>query len=255
MKEAGHREWLVDDLAALAGTTARNLRAFQDKGIIPPPDKRGRRAVYGEAHLYRLKLVLRLQGRGFSLNGIKELIDAAERGSDVRELIGLDSAIMNPLAQVNSTPGTLTKSQLLRMFGYKSMPKALLRQAVELGFLVPEGERYRVGDTVMLKAAADLVSNGIALSDLLGIAGRLRENMDRMADDVTWSLSKSIDSYGSNIPPPEDMQRIMALIQLLRRLVEPVLLFEGKRSIERASADLYRDRLSRTISRFSEKPE
>ncbi len=245
--------WLVDELADLAGTTVRNLRAFQDKGIIPPPDKRGRHAVYGKAHLYRLQLVLRLQGRGYSLNGIKELIDAAERGSDVRELIGLDSVITEPLGSGDSTPGTVTSAQLLRMFGYKRMPKALLRQAVKLGFLTPEGERYRVGDILMLKAAADLVKNGIALADLLDMAKRLRENMDRMADDVTWRLAKSIDNYGSDIPPPEDMPRISALIQLLRRLVEPVLLFEGKRAIERASADLYKERLARTIDRVSGK--
>ena len=253
MKATGREGWLVEELADLAGTTVRNLRAFQDKGIIPPPAKRGRHAVYGEAHLYRLQLVLRLQGRGYSLNGIKELIDAAERGRDVRELIGLDSVITEPLAPGNATPGTVTSAQLLRMFGYKRMPKALLRQAIELGFLLPEGERYRVGDVMMLKAAADLVKNGIDLADLLDMAKRLRENMDRMAEDITWRLAKSIDSYGSDIPPPEDMPRISGLIQLLRRLVDPVLLFEGKRAIERASADLYKDRLSRTIDRVAGK--
>jgi hypothetical protein len=85
------------------------------------------------------------------------------------------------------------------------------------------------------------------------MAKRLRENMDRMAEDITWRLAKSIDSYGSDIPPPEDMPRISGLIQLLRRLVDPVLLFEGKRAIERASADLYKDRLSRTIDRVAGK--
>jgi len=245
--------WLVDELANQAGTTVRNLRAFQDKGIIPPPDKHGRHAVYGEVHLYRLQLVLRLQRRGYSLIGIKELIDAAERGSDVRELIGLDSVITEPLVSGSSTPGTVTSAQLLRMFGYKRMPKALLRQAIDLGFLIPEGERYRVSDILMLKAAEDLVKNGIALPDLLDIAKRLRENMGRMAEDVTWRLSKSIDNYGSGIPPSEDMPRISALVQLLRQLVEPVLMFEGKRAIAHASADLYKDRLSRTINRVSGK--
>lgn len=253
MKVTEREGWLVEELSALAGTTVRNLRAFQDKGIIPPPAKRGRQAVYGEAHLYRLQLLLRLQSRGYSLNGIKELIDAAEQGRNVRELIGLDTVITTPLMPSNSTPGTVTNAQLLRMFGYKRMPKVLLRQAVDLGFLLPEGRRYRVGEILMLEAAADLVKNGIELTDLLEIARRLRENMDRMAEDITWRLAKSIDSYGSDIPPQKDMPRIAALIQLLRRLVDPVLLFEGKRAIESASADLYKQRLSRTIDQASRK--
>lgn len=237
--------WSVEQLAEIAGTTVRNLRAFQDRGVIPPPDKRGRHAVYGEHHLYRLRMVLRLQGRGFNLNSIQELIAAAESGRNVRDLIGLDAAITAPLAA--GAPAIVTRAQLLRMFGLTSAPRALLERAIELGFLTPDGARYRVGNILLLEAASGLVISGIRLPDLLDVAERLRTNMQRTADDVLWRLAKAIDSYGTSIPPAEDMPRIAELINKLRNMVDSVVLAEVHRAIENSVAQLYGDRLARTI--------
>ena len=30
-------EYRIDDLARAAGTTARNVRAYQERGLLPPP--------------------------------------------------------------------------------------------------------------------------------------------------------------------------------------------------------------------------
>lgn len=242
--------WTVDELAQMAGTSVRNLRAFQERGVIPPPVKRGRSALYGAAHLYRLRLVLRLQERGYSLASIQELIAAAESGRNVRDLIGLDEAITAPLGQPpqDATPGTVTRAQLMRMFGLKSLPRQLLERAVHLQYLEPEGARFRVADVLMLEAAAGLVRSGIGLPDLLDVAERLRTHMQRTADDVLWRLARTIDSYGSQIPPAEDVARIAELILKLRRLVDPVVLAEAHRAIEQAVTQLYTDRLARTIN-------
>lgn len=251
VQESGVDAWSVEELAEFAGTTVRNLRAFQDRGVIPPPAKLGRHAVYGNAHLYRLRLVLRLQARGYSLNSISELIDAAESGRDVRELIGLDTAITAPLASTPVSPATMTRAQLQRLFGLTRLPRELLERAIKLEFLAVDGSRFKVGNILILEAAADLVRSGIDLSDLLDIAERLRTNMERTADDVTWHLAKAIDRYGNRIPPAEDMPRIAELIQKLRRLVDPVLLAEGHRATERSAAELYNERLARTIRHVS----
>ena len=42
-------EYRIDDLAREAGTTTRNIRGYQDRGLIPRPIRRGRIAVYIEA--------------------------------------------------------------------------------------------------------------------------------------------------------------------------------------------------------------
>jgi DNA-binding transcriptional MerR regulator len=57
----------LQELSAAAGMTARNVRAYQTKGLIPPPSRRGRRSVYGPEHLQRLQAIERARERGASL--------------------------------------------------------------------------------------------------------------------------------------------------------------------------------------------
>src|SRR5690349_14929704 len=58
----------LDDLSAATGMTARNVRAYQTKGLIPPPTRQGRRSVYGVEHLRRLQAIERARARGASLS-------------------------------------------------------------------------------------------------------------------------------------------------------------------------------------------
>jgi hypothetical protein len=91
----------------------------------------------------------------------------------------------------------------------------------------------------------------IGLPDLLDVAEQLRTHMQRTADDVLWRLARAIDSYGTQIPPAEDVALIAELILTLRRLEDPVVLAEAHRAIEQAVTQLYTDRLARTINTVS----
>jgi DNA-binding transcriptional MerR regulator len=79
----------VDELARAAATTTRNIRALQTKGVLAPPSLAGRVGTYGPDHLTRLRVVLRLQRRGFSLSAIRELLAAWESGATLEEVLGL----------------------------------------------------------------------------------------------------------------------------------------------------------------------
>lgn len=79
----------VDELARRAGTTSRNVRALQTKGLLPGPVLVGRTGSYGTEHLLRLRAVLDLQGRGFGLAAIRELLAAWEAGLTLDEVLGL----------------------------------------------------------------------------------------------------------------------------------------------------------------------
>ncbi|HTZ09991.1 MAG TPA: MerR family transcriptional regulator [Acidimicrobiales bacterium] len=79
----------VDALAAEAGTTTRQVRALQTRGLLPHPHIDGRTGRYGPDHLQRLQAVLRLQEAGFSLAAIAALLRAWEEGRTVAEVLGL----------------------------------------------------------------------------------------------------------------------------------------------------------------------
>lgn len=57
--------------------SARNIRAHQTRGLLPPPARRGRSAYYGPAHLRRLQRITTLQKQGFNLASIAAMLGTA----------------------------------------------------------------------------------------------------------------------------------------------------------------------------------
>ena len=89
-------EFSIDALARETGSTVRNIRAYQDRGLLPPPERRGRKGIYNDAHLSRLRIINRLLERGYTLANISELIESWERGNDIGRLLGLETAVASP---------------------------------------------------------------------------------------------------------------------------------------------------------------
>ena len=79
----------IDELAAVAGTTSRRIRSFQTLGLLPHPALRGRTGVYGASHLDRLRAILRLQERGFSLESLRTLLGALDAGQSLAAVLGV----------------------------------------------------------------------------------------------------------------------------------------------------------------------
>ncbi len=90
--------WPIDELARVVGVTARNLRAYQSLGLLAAPRLAGRVGLYGAEHLDRIRAIQRLQSRGFSLAGIKELFDAHARGQTLEAVLGLDPSLLAALS-------------------------------------------------------------------------------------------------------------------------------------------------------------
>jgi DNA-binding transcriptional MerR regulator len=82
----------VDQLARLAGTTTRNIRAFQTIGLLPRPALSGRTGIYRQEHLERLRAILRLQNQGFSLGALASLFAAWEQGLTLAQVLGLPAS-------------------------------------------------------------------------------------------------------------------------------------------------------------------
>ena len=70
----------IDELARETGLTVRNVRSHHARGLLQPPEVRGRTGFYGPQHVERLRLIQRLQGEGMKLSGIKRLLgESGER--------------------------------------------------------------------------------------------------------------------------------------------------------------------------------
>ncbi len=112
-------EYTVDELARVTDTTVRNVRAYQDRGLLAPPEKRGRVGVYDDTHVSRLKLINHLLTRGYTLANIQDLIMAVDEGHDLRSILGLETAIGGRWSR--ERPKKYSLIELLQMFGDKAI--------------------------------------------------------------------------------------------------------------------------------------
>ena len=80
----------VDDLAHRSGLTTRTIRAHQSAGLLPGPRLDGRTGYYGPDHVDRLKVITRLQRRGYSLAAVADLLAAWDEGRTLGSVLGLE---------------------------------------------------------------------------------------------------------------------------------------------------------------------
>src|SRR5215213_11364406 len=80
-EDASANDLTIDDLAREIGMSVRNVRSHQGRGLLPPPEVRGRIGYYGPEHVSRLRLIQELQAEGMKLEGIKRLLKvSADQG-------------------------------------------------------------------------------------------------------------------------------------------------------------------------------
>lgn len=241
-RETAAMEYTIDQIARAANTTVRNVRAYQDRGLIPPPERRGRTGYYGAEHLSRLRIINQMIQRGYTLASIGELIDAWEQGRDIGQLIGLETAVSSPWS--NETGGYFTLPKLVKMFGGNFDPRWLAK-AAELGILRSEGAKFYAPSPRMLHAGAELVRAGIPLDEMLDVVAKLRDNVERAADDMVRLVEHHVfDRYGPGLPPDEDVPRLGETIWRLRPLVEVAVHAEVARAMEKAATRHLGDRLA-----------
>ncbi|MFI1729221.1 MerR family transcriptional regulator [Streptomyces acidicola] len=104
----------IEDLAHHSGATVRTIRAYQDRGLLPSPERRGRANVYSDAHLARLHQIAGLLDRGYTLTSIKELLEAWDSGRGLGGILGLVTEADGPWAADAEAAGAVTLVQRLR---------------------------------------------------------------------------------------------------------------------------------------------
>lgn len=226
---AEEREYRVDELARAAGTTVRNVRAYQDRGLLPPPRRQGRVGLYSEAHLARLRLVGTLLERGYTLGNIAELLAAWEQGLDVATVLGLEVALGGRWSECPEE--FVTAGELARSFGERAAP--LFSEAVDIGRLVPDtGDRFRVTNPAALEIGRLLVAAGVPLEAVVDSARQLRSDIDAVARRfVALVETYVVGPLGEPLAAAE-LRQLGELVSTLRPLVTRLVDAELGRAME-----------------------
>lgn len=241
-------EYTVDELAQRTNTTVRNIRAYQDKELMPPPEKRGRLGVYNEAHVSRLRLVNNMLDRGFSANNIKELTSAWLNGRDLGDVLGLEHAITHVFS--TEPPRVYTIPQLLKMFGLSAAKKSLIDEAVELNLLKRQGTKFMSESPTIIEAGAELVQLGMPFEEMMELMRLLRGNVQRAADNLVETAFARFDTFGDELPPKEDIHELSELIWKLRPIAHTAIRAEAEMALNRAVQARLGDRLLNTLTKL-----
>jgi DNA-binding transcriptional MerR regulator len=89
-------EYRLDELAEASGVSARNIRAYRERGLLDPPRRVGRSAFYDDYHLSQLRTINQLLRRGFNSAHIAEFFASMREGADLADILGIQRAVLGP---------------------------------------------------------------------------------------------------------------------------------------------------------------
>jgi DNA-binding transcriptional MerR regulator len=244
-------EYRIDELARVAGTTTRNVRAYQERGLLPPPRREGRVGIYSETHLARLRLITSLHERGYTSAQIVELIAGWEQGRNLGDVLGLETALNSPWT--DEIP-TYTPRADLDAFLATAVPDpadvpAVFARAVRLGVVKPEGDRCLIPSPQLIGTLVELVGRGFRLVDVLALHERIAPAIDEVARSmVEAGAARLIEEHGDAwLPVGAEVGEVSALLARLRQLAMSSVQGLLGHAMERHVADLMGDHLARVI--------
>lgn len=233
-------ELTIEALARETGTTVRNVRAHQSRGLLPPPEVRARTGYYGPEHVARLKVIHEMQADGFNLSAIKHLLDDA--GGAAEQLLGFRRAITAPFE--TEEPEVLTDEELAARFG--GDPKARAK-AERLGLIRALGNgSFEVPSPSILRAAEEVMSRGVPLSDALAVVEEVRRHCEgvarRFVKLVLENVWKPFEEAGH---PEAQWGEVIESIERLRPIASDVLLAVFQQTMTREVETAFGKQLER----------
>ena len=172
-------EYRVEQLAARAEVSVDTVRFYQARGLLDPPRRTGRIALYDDGHLARLDRIRELQAKGFTLATIGRLV----RG----ELDAADEALIEAAGGEGDGEAAEEFFDLDELAARSGIPVALLQAIEREGLLVGRrhqgGPAYTPGDVAVARAGLRLLELGLPLPEVLELArdhhARVRQTAER----------------------------------------------------------------------------
>jgi DNA-binding transcriptional MerR regulator len=210
----------IDELARATGMTVRNLRAHQDRGLLPPPDVQGRTGYYGPEHVARVRLIQEMQAAGFNLKAIKRVIDASNGAGD--EALDFGRAVLSSFEQ--EEPEFATAAELEERLGGPFDPKTA-RKAERLGIVRPLGDGiFEISSPTLARAGEELVSMGVPVTHALAVAERAERHTRAIAEAFVRLFMDDVvgDARPSELSS-EEWSRLRAVLDRLSPLATEVV--------------------------------
>ncbi len=196
-------EFTVDELAARAQMTVRNVRAYASRGLIAAPRLEGRTGYYTLEHLQRLQLIRQLIDRGYTLAAVEKAVAGAPSAAAGHAL-----DLINILDIPNDDTGAevLSRDDLAALAGVARNDKLI--DSMEAFGLVEwvDGDRdvVRLLEPIVVRTGAAAVAIGLAPETVIGLFPTLQSHLRQIADTFVRDVSAEIIQPFVDAGLPED---------------------------------------------------
>ena len=190
----------IDAIAHDAGIPASTVRMYQNKGLLPPPERRGRVGYYGEQHRDRLRLIAHLQDRGFSLAAIKEALEAWAAGRTLDHLLGVAEIAPG----LHPEPLRLTPAEFAAQFEGIDISADHMRRAAELGLVELDGADVTVPNAAFVDIGPAVIRLGVPVDEVLDEYEALRVAVASVAERFRQLFDRHIWQPFENAGMPAD---------------------------------------------------
>lgn len=163
-------DWVrIEELAARAQMTVRNVRAHRSRGLLPPPRMVGRTGFYGPHHQRRLEQIKQMQDEGLNLAAISRVL--------------IDGRLTDAAAGVfrEAEGERVDLAGLAERLGTEA-DAAIVDVAIDAGVLIVDDGELRIGSPRLLGVAERLSALGVPLPAQLEAASEVRRAAARVAE-------------------------------------------------------------------------
>jgi DNA-binding transcriptional MerR regulator len=197
-------DYRVEEIARAAGVGVDTVRFYQGRGLLPPPERRGRVAIYGEAHLERVRRIRELNRQGLTLEAVRRVLDQEGRAELRQALLGA------PEGERSYAPEELAAASGLPEPLLALMRRAALLEPVE----IDGGARYSEADLRSARAARVLLDAGLPLEELLPLAQQHAAQVRALAERAVALFEREVRRAGTpdELPPETLVERFQALL-------------------------------------------
>ncbi|MCW2855271.1 MAG: MerR family transcriptional regulator [Marmoricola sp.] len=238
------RTYRIDDLARASNVTVRNIRAYQERGLLHPPRREGRVAIFDDSHLSRLKIISSMLERGYTSGHITEMLNAWEGGNDLADVLGLEKALVPP--RLEDAPATMTLAEVREL----TIDKDSLQRYIDVGLVEIKGAKALVKRPELLRAFAEMRGFGMPTEALVKLHSEVSMAVDNIARALVNEAVRQVGEtfLGATDPTSAEVGELVGTLTRFRELAMNSVIGTLAESMERTIEDLLTDYLSQVLA-------
>nr|WP_155948777.1 MerR family transcriptional regulator [Mycobacterium sp. URHB0044] len=235
-------EYRIEELARLAGTTTRNIRVYRDRGLLHPPMRVGRIALFNDTHLTRLRLITSMLDRGYNIAHVHEMLSAWEQGKNLGDMLGLESAIAGSWA--TEKPERMSVADAKRLVD----DDAGFERMVGLDVIKLEDGEAIVVRPKLIEAFNEIRQYGVASDKLIDIHEQVTPLLDQISGILVRAGVEEVVhriNPGAALPPDTEVAELITMLVRFRTqavaAVSATLAFSIESTIESVVGEILTD--------------